>query len=118
MNEENMEALARVRAHGRALKDGAPHQQPIGADILQLCDLAAVQQPTTIIGTADAAEFERLTKQVATITAERDRLQGVLGDVIAERDAARVELAELQKLAGGVTAGDTHAKIKAKTKAK
>lgn len=108
MSEENREAIERVRAYGHMLKGGAPHQIPIGADILAIVDLAEGKR-AIIIGTADTAEFERLTKQVATITAELDRLQAALGDAIGERD-------ELKKVAGAMSTGPTHTQLKKRTK--
>lgn len=109
MSEENRETIERVRAYGQMLKTGAPHQIPIGEDILAVVDLAEGKPIVVSHGTADAVEFERLTKQVATITAELDRLQGALGEAIAERDA-------LKKVAGAVSAGPTHTQLKKRTK--
>lgn len=109
MSEENREAIERVRAYGQMLKGGAPHQIPIGADILAIVDLAEGKPIVVSHGTADAAEFERMTKNMAAITAELDRLQAALGEAIDERD-------ELKKVAGAVSAGPTQAQLKKRTK--
>lgn len=107
MNEENMEALARVRAHGQALKNGAPHQQPIGDDILQLCDLVAVGQPADPTN----ADVARLTKERDDAREERDNLLTKLVSVTEERDVLKEqcdkadgEIAELKANPNGLSA--------------
>lgn len=52
MTEENMEALERMRAYGKTLQSGAPHQTPIGNDIIALCGMVGdrANPPMTATG--------------------------------------------------------------------
>ena len=127
MSEENREAIERVRAYGQMLKGGAPHQIPIGADILRLCDLAS--HPAVIVPAAPlqsdnslheiterGKEIERLTKTTELLREDVAKLVAANDSLSKELGAANDELVELKKVAGAVSAGPTQAQLKKRTK--
>jgi len=127
--QENGEALQRMREYGKTLQSGAPHQVPIGNDIIALCELAshpAVVVPAGALQsdnslheiTERGKEIERLTKTNELLREDVAKLVTANDSLSKELAAANDELVKLKKVAGAVTAGDDHAKIKAKTKAK